>query len=234
MEWAVLEQIPIDATVSAAASGDEQALARLIAAHHSPMVRAAYVITGDATTAHEAAQNAWSIAWTRFGSVRDPSRIREWLVAICANEARQLSRRAQRRRLREIPVDGSEQIVGDPADGMGFASQGDVLVTDDPRMNGTRTRTTNLFSDADDNGYGNLGSSLVTIANDEGSWMCPMTFIHYPTGKSAHGEIEDWAGWCEGSGAYAGLKAYLVFNLDSVGGFISSGDGPPMPEAPAS
>jgi|EndMetStandDraft_8_1072994.scaffolds.fasta_scaffold345946_1 hypothetical protein len=118
--------------------------------------------------------------------------------------------------------------------GMGFASQGDVLVTDDPRMNGTRTRTTNLFSDADDNGYGNLGSSLVTIANDEGSWTCPMTFIHYPTGKSAHGEIEDWAGWCEGSGAYAGLKAYLVFNLDSVGGFISSGDGPPMPEAPAS
>jgi RNA polymerase sigma-70 factor (ECF subfamily) len=112
----VLEQIPIDATVSAAASGDEQALARLIAAHHSPMVRAAYVITGDATTAHEAAQNAWSIAWTRFGSVRDPARIREWLVAICANEARQLSRRAQRRRLREIPVDGSEQIVGDPAD----------------------------------------------------------------------------------------------------------------------
>jgi RNA polymerase sigma-70 factor (ECF subfamily) len=116
MEWAVLEQVPMDVTVRAAASGDEQALAQLITAHHSPMVRAAYVVTGDAATAREAAQNAWSVAWTRLGTVREPSRIREWLVAIAANEARQLARRAQRRRVREIRVDGSEPLVRDPAE----------------------------------------------------------------------------------------------------------------------
>lgn len=112
----MLEQIPMDVTVGAAASGDEQALARLIEAHHSPMVRAAYVVTGDAATAREAAQNAWSIAWARLGSVRDPSRIREWLVAISVNEARQLARRSQRRRVREIPMEGSDPVAGDPAD----------------------------------------------------------------------------------------------------------------------
>jgi RNA polymerase sigma-70 factor (ECF subfamily) len=116
MEWAMLEQIPIDATVSAAAAGDEQALARLIAIHHSPMVRAAFVVTGDAASAREAAHNAWSIAWKRLGTVREPTRIREWLVAISVNEARQLARRAQRHRLREIPVEELAPAAGDPAD----------------------------------------------------------------------------------------------------------------------
>jgi hypothetical protein len=117
--------------------------------------------------------------------------------------------------------------------GMGYVSQGDIQVTSDPRMNGTRTRTTNLFSQ--DN-RGNLGSSLVTITNDQGAWTCPMTFLHQPTHKVPEGEIEQWAGWCEGSGAYVGLKAYLAwaYPADGIYGFISAGDGPPMPESPVS
>jgi hypothetical protein len=116
---------------------------------------------------------------------------------------------------------------------LGHGSQGDIQVTTDPRMNGTRTRITNLFSQ--DN-RGNLGSSMVTITNDGGAWTCPMTFIHQPTHKVPEGEIEQWAGWCEGTGAYAGLKAYLAWAYpgDGLYGFISAGDGPPMPEAPAS
>ena len=125
--------------------------------------------------------------------------------------------------------------------GMGFGGQ--VMVTDDPRMNGTRTGTINLFSDRPDDSTANIGSALVTIANDDGSWTCPMTFIHHLTDKNAAGEIEQWAGWCEGSGAYQSLKAYLALrqpeDLASSGrqdvyGFITSGEGPPMPEAPAS
>jgi hypothetical protein len=116
---------------------------------------------------------------------------------------------------------------------LGHGSQGDFLMTDDPRMNGTRTRTTNLFSQ---DGHGNLGRSLMTITNDEGAWTCPMTFIHQPTSRNPENEIEQWAGWCEGSGAYTGLKAYVAWAYPGHGvyGFISSGDGPPMPEAPAS
>ena len=116
MEWAVLEQIPMDVAVQAAASGDEVALARLIEAHHSPMVRAAYVVTGDAASAREAAQNAWSIAYGRLATVRDPSRVREWLVAISVNEARQLTRRSQRRQVREISMERYDPVAGDPAD----------------------------------------------------------------------------------------------------------------------
>ena len=84
-------------TVELAASGDEVAFARLIAEHHEPMVRAAYVVVGDTELAREAAQNAWVIAWRRLSSLRQPERVRSWLVAISANEARGLVRRAKRR-----------------------------------------------------------------------------------------------------------------------------------------
>jgi hypothetical protein len=116
------------------------------------------------------------------------------------------------------------------------------MVADDPRMNGTRTDIINLFSEGPDGSKANIGSALVAIVNDEGTWTCPMTFIHHLTDKSAAGEIEQWAGWCEGSGAYEGLRAYLAMgqpeDISSSGrqdvyGFITSGDGPPMPEAPA-
>jgi RNA polymerase sigma-70 factor, ECF subfamily len=137
MEWAVLEQIPMDMTVRAAASGDEQALAMLIATHHSPMVRAAFVVTGDAASARDAAQNAWSIAWRRLGTVRDPARIREWLVAISANEARQLARRARRQQVREIRVDDSVPVAPDPADDIDLVALRNALgglSHDDRRM----------------------------------------------------------------------------------------------------
>jgi hypothetical protein len=125
--------------------------------------------------------------------------------------------------------------------GLGF--RGHTMVTDDPRMNGIRSDTITLISDRADDSTANVGSALVTIANDEGTWTCPMTFIHYVTDNNAAGEIEQWAGWCEGTRAYDGLKAYLAMrqpeDLASSGrqdvyGFITSGDGPPMPEAPAS
>lgn len=122
----------------------------------------------------------------------------------------------------------------------GLGSAGAVLVTDDPRMNGTRTISLNLISESADDSRANLGSALVSIANDEGAWTCPMTFIHFVTDRNADGEIEQWAGWCEGSAAYEGLKAYLAFRQADGGrgqdvyGLIIAGDQPAMPDAPAS
>jgi hypothetical protein len=126
---------------------------------------------------------------------------------------------------------------------MGMAGTGHTMVTDDPRMNGTRTDIINLFSDRPDDSTANIGSALVRIVNDAGTWTCPMTFIHHLTDKNAAGEIEQWAGWCEGAGAYEGLNAYLAMRQpedpassgrQDVYGFITSGDGPPMPEMPPS
>jgi len=91
--------------VASAAGGDEVAFARIVAAHHDDMVRVAYLVAGDVDIAHEAVQSAWSIAWKKLGTLRDPDRLRPWLVSVAANEARQLLRRARRRTTYELAID---------------------------------------------------------------------------------------------------------------------------------
>lgn len=108
-----------EATLRLAASGDEASLALLIAENHDPMVKVAYVIIGDAELAREAAQVAWTVAWPRLRSVRDPQRIRPWLVAIAANEARQLIRRERRRSVVEISAGPDDRRTGDPSEAIG-------------------------------------------------------------------------------------------------------------------
>jgi RNA polymerase sigma-70 factor (ECF subfamily) len=107
-----------DATVRLAAAGDEDAFARLVATHHAPMARVAYAITGDAAAAADAVQAAWATAWRRLGTLRDPSSVRGWLVAIAANEARQVVRRDRGRQVVDISglLDGGAGAGGDPAD----------------------------------------------------------------------------------------------------------------------
>jgi RNA polymerase sigma-70 factor (ECF subfamily) len=80
------------------------------------MARVAFVICGDPETARDAVQSAWAIAWRRIGSVRDPSQVRAWLVAVAANEARQSVRR--QRRIRFVDVADANEVIGegDPAD----------------------------------------------------------------------------------------------------------------------
>ncbi len=97
-----------ESLVRRAAAGDELACARLVDEHYAPMVRAAYVITGDAELAREATQIAWGKVWPRLGTLKDPDRIRPWLVAIAANESRQLIRRQRRRTVHEIAASTKE------------------------------------------------------------------------------------------------------------------------------
>ena len=97
----------IDTMVRSAANGNEVAFAQLVAEHHASMARVAFVICGDAETTRDAVQSAWAIAWRRLRSLRDPSHVRAWLVAIAANEARQ----AVRRRRRVTIVDLSDDVA---------------------------------------------------------------------------------------------------------------------------
>jgi RNA polymerase sigma factor (sigma-70 family) len=94
-----------DSLVARAASGDEVAFARIVAVHHDDMARVAFVVCRDVQLAQEAASAAWPIAWRRLSSVRDPAKLRPWLLAIAANEARGLTRQRRRRSVREIVVD---------------------------------------------------------------------------------------------------------------------------------
>ena len=100
--------------VALAVAGDEAAFARIVHAYHDDMTRVCYVICGDLDIADEAVQAAWPIIWRKLGSLRDPDRLRPWLISVAANEARQLTRHRRRRTVVELAVGAAAPGV-DPA-----------------------------------------------------------------------------------------------------------------------
>jgi RNA polymerase sigma-70 factor (ECF subfamily) len=100
----IAEAEPQRSIVERAIAGDEVAFARIVAAHHDDMARIAYFVCGDLDIAEEAEQSAWAVAYGRLKDLRDPDRLRPWLMSVAANEARQIARSRRRRRVREIAV----------------------------------------------------------------------------------------------------------------------------------
>jgi RNA polymerase sigma-70 factor (ECF subfamily) len=96
-----------------AADGDEIAFACIVEAHHVDMRRVSFVICGDHDMAEDAVQQAWQIAWRKLATIRDPNRLRSWLVAIAANETRQLLR--SRRRRPEVELEPEWHAAVSPA-----------------------------------------------------------------------------------------------------------------------
>ena len=126
-----------DSLVARAASGDEAAFARIVAAHHDDMARVAFIVCRDAQLAQDAATAAWPLAWRKLSTVRDPARLRPWLLAIAANEARGLARRQGRRRVREIAIDPLLENTAapgatDPAEGIALIDLANALARLDP------------------------------------------------------------------------------------------------------
>ena len=116
---AVDDQVVIG-TVQRAAAGDEAAFSLLVVTHQQAMSRVAYVICGDADATRDAVQNAWSIAWQRLQSLRDPEQVGPWLIAIAANQARQGLRMVRRRRVVDVSDSMDPERRGDPADEIGL------------------------------------------------------------------------------------------------------------------
>ncbi len=107
-------------TVRLAAAGDTVAFARIVAAYHGDMVRVAYVVAGgDQDLADDAVQAAWSVAWRKLGSLRDPERLKPWLVSVAANEARLQCRRRRRASVVEIDLAVGVPAGRDPAERSG-------------------------------------------------------------------------------------------------------------------
>jgi len=105
-----------------AADGDEVAFAGLVDANHADMSAVCFVVTGgEVELTEEAVQSAWPIAWRKLHTIRDPERLRPWLISIAVNEARQLSRRRRRGRVLEISValDPSATSPRDPGANVG-------------------------------------------------------------------------------------------------------------------
>ena len=80
------------------------------------MARVAFVICGEREATLDAVQNAWTIAWRRLGSLRDPSQVKSWLIAIAANEARQHVRHARRAVVVDISHAMEQRGGQDPAE----------------------------------------------------------------------------------------------------------------------
>src|SRR5687768_17223249 len=105
--------------VRRAAAGDEVAFGHLVAAHHEDMRRICAFVVRDEGIAEEAVQLAWSIVWRRLGSLRDPTRLKPWLMRVAINEAKHLLRSQRRRQDVEVL---SQAVAGprdvDPATGV--------------------------------------------------------------------------------------------------------------------
>ena len=107
----------VASTVALAGAGDEVAFARLVAIYHADMARVAFAACGDRDLAEDAVQSAWLVAWRRLRSLRDPERVRPWLLAVTANEARQLLRH-RHGPVVEIDVEAPGDKMNDPSAGI--------------------------------------------------------------------------------------------------------------------
>ena len=114
-------------TVHLAAAGDEVAFARIVAAHRPEMVRVAFVVCGDWDMAQDAAQAALWIAWRKLPSLHDPERLRPWLLAVVANEARAIVRHAHRHPVVELTMLVDGDGGDDPGDGIGQVDLSNAL-----------------------------------------------------------------------------------------------------------
>ena len=123
-------------TVAQAAAGDTAAFTDIVAAYHDDMARVCFVICGNQDMAQDAVQTAWSIAWRKLGSLREPERLRAWLVTIAANEARQQMRRRHRTKVVEIEVADVGSDDDDPSGHVGRTDMAAALrrLSDEDRL----------------------------------------------------------------------------------------------------
>jgi len=109
----------LGATIASAAAGDDSAFRRIVAAYHGEMYRVCVVVCGDQSIAEDAVQAAWTIAWRKLDTVREPQRLRAWLTSIAVNEARNLLKKRRRHaEVEALSAPRTEHGGIDPATGI--------------------------------------------------------------------------------------------------------------------
>ena len=109
----------LGAMVASAAAGDEYAFARIVAAYHEDMRRVCSFVTRDDALAEDAVQTAWSIVWRKLGSLKQPARLRPWLVSVAVNQARDMLRKRRRTLAHDLDASTARVTGGvDPATGI--------------------------------------------------------------------------------------------------------------------
>jgi RNA polymerase sigma-70 factor (ECF subfamily) len=82
--------------------GSTAAFEEIVNRHQQLAFRTAYLITGSAADAEEAAQDAFVKAYRALGTFRTGAEPRPWLLRIVANEARNRARASSRRQKLEL------------------------------------------------------------------------------------------------------------------------------------
>jgi RNA polymerase sigma-70 factor, ECF subfamily len=101
------------AVLSAAAAGEQEAFALLWRSAHPMLLRYLRVLCGEA--AEDVASEAWLRAIAALGSFHgDENGFRGWLVVIARNHARDVNRRAARRRETLSPDPSKHQMTAAP------------------------------------------------------------------------------------------------------------------------
>lgn len=93
--------------VQAAQAGDVAALGVLLQRHRAPMTAIAVALLGHHADVEDAVQDACIQAMRKIGDVREPEKVRTWLIAIVANNCRARLRRPRTEVPRqEVPARG--------------------------------------------------------------------------------------------------------------------------------
>jgi len=110
--------VPLEQALQRASLGDDAAFTEIVAAYHHDLLRVCYVVCRDQDVADEAAQAAWVVVWRKLKTLREPERLRSWILTIGANEARKLGNARRRRHVVELSVArSSDRVGGRPSDG---------------------------------------------------------------------------------------------------------------------
>jgi RNA polymerase sigma-70 factor (ECF subfamily) len=103
-----------DSLLALARGGDGDAFGQLVEARLERTLRTARAILGNEADAREVTQEAFVSAWVNLRGLRDAHRFDAWLNRIVMNRCR--DRLRQRRRVREIAIDGVDLPTADLAD----------------------------------------------------------------------------------------------------------------------
>ena len=109
--------------VEAAQSGDKDAFATLVAPHAPVAFRAAYLITGSAADAQDAAQEGLVKAWLALDRFRPGAPFRPWLLQIVINEARNRRRSAGRQERLALRLARAPEETAPGAEGIALADE---------------------------------------------------------------------------------------------------------------
>jgi RNA polymerase sigma factor (sigma-70 family) len=114
----VEDRPPSDAALAERArGGDERAFEELVRMYEAVAFRTAFLLTGSAADAEDAAQAGFVKAWSALSRFRAGAEFRPWLLRIVANEAHNRRRSSKRReslRLRAVAAEPSGGAVPSP------------------------------------------------------------------------------------------------------------------------